>query len=88
MPESVAAIWKTATYALAATVVTLAGTIVAMAKWFAKERKEIAEGYKGLMLDLNHNLDRIGDYLKEIYNREADTKKERTEFDFKLNDRK
>jgi hypothetical protein len=80
-PELVSVKWL---YYLGGAIVTLCSVIAGMAKWFAAKREEIANQYKNLMIELNDNLDRIGDYLKEIYNREADTPKERTEFDFKL----
>lgn len=86
-PESVAAVWKTIAYALGAVVASLAGTIVAMAKWFAKKREEVAKDYQNLMTDLNKNLDRVGDYLRDVYKRETKQDVDRTQFDFKINDR-
>jgi len=82
--ESVAAVWKTAAYALGAVVVTLAGTIAKLAHWFAKERGEIAKQYKSLMIALNKQLNRIGDYQRAIYKRELDADADVTQFDFTI----
>jgi len=87
MEEDPAAIWKLTTYALAGVVITLATAIAAMAKYFAKKREEISKSYTNLMLDLNKRLDRIGDYLRDLYKRDLDVDISRTNFDFKLNGR-
>jgi len=86
--ESVAAIWKTVAYALGGVVITLAGTIVTMAKWFANKREEIAKDYKNLMMQLNKSLDRIGDHLRDLYNKDSTDRASRTEFDFTINNHK
>ncbi|MFC1567331.1 hypothetical protein ACFL3R_00655 [Thermodesulfobacteriota bacterium] len=83
-PESVAAVWKIAAYALGATVLALASTIVAMAKYFAKERAKIAKQYKSLMIALNKSLNRIGDYQRAIYKRDLNADVDVTAFDFTI----
>jgi len=84
-PELVSVKWL---YYLGSAIVVLCGSIAGMAKWFANERVKMTEKFMELNLELNDVLDRIGDYLKEIYNRECNETKERTEFDFKLGKKK
>ena len=83
--ESVAAVWKTAAYALGVAVLGLSGTIVKMAVYFTKERAKVSNHYRDLNIQLNKALDRIGDYLRDIYNRDTPEQLSRTEFDFSIN---
>ena len=80
-PELVSVKWL---YYLGTAIVALCGTIVAMAKWFAKERTKVAKQYKALMIALNKELNRVGDYLREIYKRELKADIDVTAFDFTI----
>jgi hypothetical protein len=84
--ETALAAWKFVAYVEGGVIVTLAGTIVAMAKWFTGERKEMTAQYQTLNAKIAKALDRIGNYLRDWYNERHPDKASHTEFDFKGED--
>jgi hypothetical protein len=86
-PVMVAEVWKTAVYVLCPVIVVLAGTIAGMAKWFMKERLNVATDYQCLNTALLNALDRIGDHLRDLYNKDSEERLSRTHFNFDLTDK-
>jgi len=73
-------------YYLGAAIVALCGTIAAMAKWIVKERTKMAEQYAKLNVALLKALDRIGDHLRDLYNKDPNgVRATRTQYNFNLN---
>lgn len=83
-PELIDVKWM---YYLGAAIVALCSAIAGMARYFAKERINMGEQYAALNIELLKALDRIGDHLRDLYNKDSDDRASRTHFSFTLNDK-